>query len=187
MAVKTFTSGEVLTASDTNTYLNNGGLVYITSLSFTTSATATISNCFNATYDLYRVQLITTAFSGNPNLYFQFTKTGTPTAANYYWSAGYTTAAGGSGASSANPGTAVNPAYCANATPQGIQTIEIMNPNTTTYKSFTMWDIHNDTGGMVNRTGGGIFYDATAHDGIRFTVSTGTMSGTLFVYGYRKA
>ncbi len=29
MAVKTFTTGEVLTAADTNTYLNNGGLVYI--------------------------------------------------------------------------------------------------------------------------------------------------------------
>ena len=34
MAVKTFSTGEVLTASDTNTYLNNGGLVYITSTIF---------------------------------------------------------------------------------------------------------------------------------------------------------
>ena len=31
MAIKTFTTGEVLTASDTNTYLANAGLVYITS------------------------------------------------------------------------------------------------------------------------------------------------------------
>jgi hypothetical protein len=32
MAIKTFTSGAVLTSADTNTYLNNGGLVYITYL-----------------------------------------------------------------------------------------------------------------------------------------------------------
>jgi hypothetical protein len=31
MAIKTFTTGEVLTASDTNTYLANSGLVYIKS------------------------------------------------------------------------------------------------------------------------------------------------------------
>ena len=29
MAVKTFTQGEKLTAADTNTYLNNGGLVFV--------------------------------------------------------------------------------------------------------------------------------------------------------------
>jgi hypothetical protein len=30
MAIKTFTTGEVLTASDTNTYLANSGLVFET-------------------------------------------------------------------------------------------------------------------------------------------------------------
>jgi hypothetical protein len=29
MAIKTFTTGEVLTAADTNTYLANSGLVYV--------------------------------------------------------------------------------------------------------------------------------------------------------------
>jgi hypothetical protein len=29
MAIKTFTTGEVLTASDTNTYLANAGLVFV--------------------------------------------------------------------------------------------------------------------------------------------------------------
>ena len=37
MAIKTFTTGEVLTASDTNTYLNNGGLVFINQVSYTAS------------------------------------------------------------------------------------------------------------------------------------------------------
>jgi len=57
MAIKTFSSGEVLSASDTNTYLNNGGLVYITQALITAGSSTAVSfnNCFNATYDNYRI------------------------------------------------------------------------------------------------------------------------------------
>jgi hypothetical protein len=56
MAVKTFTTGEVLTAADTNTYLNNGGLVWISSTTVGSAvASVTISNCFSSTYDNYRI------------------------------------------------------------------------------------------------------------------------------------
>jgi hypothetical protein len=56
MAIKTFTSGSVLTASDTNTYLNNGGLVYITQGELTSSTAALIFNdVFSSTYDNYRI------------------------------------------------------------------------------------------------------------------------------------
>jgi hypothetical protein len=57
MAIKTFTAGSVLTASDTNTYLANAGLDYITEVLVTAggSPTVTINNCFSATYDNYRI------------------------------------------------------------------------------------------------------------------------------------
>jgi len=38
MAIKTFTTGEVLTAADTNTYLTNSGFQYVSSGSFTNAA-----------------------------------------------------------------------------------------------------------------------------------------------------
>ena len=57
MAVKTFTSS-TLTASDTNTYLANAGLVYVTSVTGGTGVTTiTVSNCFSSTYDAYRIVL----------------------------------------------------------------------------------------------------------------------------------
>jgi len=58
MAIKTFTTGEVLTASDTNTYLANSGLVYIASVTIPASpaqTTIAFSNCFSTTYDNYRI------------------------------------------------------------------------------------------------------------------------------------
>ena len=55
MAVKTFTT-EVLTSADTNTYLANSGLVYITSTTIGTGVSSvTLSSVFSATYDNYRV------------------------------------------------------------------------------------------------------------------------------------
>ena len=67
MAIKTFTTGEVLTAADTNTYLANSGLVAIvpTSVSgsgvalanatvtITAASTASIIGCFTSTYTNY--------------------------------------------------------------------------------------------------------------------------------------
>jgi hypothetical protein len=74
MATKQFSTGEVLTASDTNTFLNNAGLVLITSgitvssaggtaatvsdgtVTIGTSNTSvTVSGAFSATYDNYRI------------------------------------------------------------------------------------------------------------------------------------
>jgi hypothetical protein len=56
MAIKTFTTGEVLTASDTNTYLANAGLVYVKSQTIGTGVSSVIvSDCFTTDYDNYKI------------------------------------------------------------------------------------------------------------------------------------
>ena len=57
MAIKTFTTGELLTASDTNTYLANSGLVYVKSQTIggVGVTSVDITNAFSATYDNYLV------------------------------------------------------------------------------------------------------------------------------------
>ena len=56
MAIKTFTTGEVLTASDTNTYLTNSGLVYIKQQTVGSGvASVTVSDAFSSTYDSYLI------------------------------------------------------------------------------------------------------------------------------------
>lgn len=54
MAVKTFTTGEVLTAADTNTYLANSGLQYVSSGTFTNAASFDVTG-FSSTFDYYKV------------------------------------------------------------------------------------------------------------------------------------
>ena len=65
MAVKTFTN-EQLTASDTNTYLANSGLVYITSATVSgTPSSLSVPNCFSSTYDHYRIVFNGITFSAS--------------------------------------------------------------------------------------------------------------------------
>jgi hypothetical protein len=56
MAIKTFTTSEVLTAADTNTYLANSGLVFVKQQAITGTPTSVeITNAFSTTYDNYRI------------------------------------------------------------------------------------------------------------------------------------
>lgn len=55
MAVKTFTDNTSLPASDINTYLNNGGLVWISDTNLTSGSSVNINNVFSSTYRDYRV------------------------------------------------------------------------------------------------------------------------------------
>lgn len=56
MAIKTFTTGEVLTASDTNTYLANSGLVYVKQQTVGSAVSSvTVSSAFSTDYDNYRI------------------------------------------------------------------------------------------------------------------------------------
>ena len=64
MAVKTFSTGEVLTASDTNTYLANAGYNYISTTTFTAVATKQFTSAFSSTYTDYRAILTLTASAG---------------------------------------------------------------------------------------------------------------------------
>jgi len=82
MAVKTFTTGEVLTAADTNTYLNNGGLVYIANNTATSGTTLQVDNCFSSTYEAYRIILSNVRLSGAAFITMQL-RTTTTTATNY--------------------------------------------------------------------------------------------------------
>jgi len=86
MAIKTFTTGEVLTSADTNTYLANSGLVYITQGVATSGTTLSITNCFSATYDAYRV--VVSDFRANTGVALdtRLANSGTPfSGTDYYY------------------------------------------------------------------------------------------------------
>jgi hypothetical protein len=178
MAIKTFTTGELLSSSDTNTYLANSGLVYVTSATIGTAVSSVaVANAFSATYDNYKI----VAHGGIGNTFQAISMTLTGAATSYYQILAYWAYAGGA-ATSAGVSNAAQWTYIGESGDSNTIDIDVLGPNTAKYTQFAGNYI-----GSVAGTIAGYHAQTTAYTG--FTIATaGTMTGgTITVYGYRKA
>jgi hypothetical protein len=185
MAVKTFGT-EVLTSADTNTYLANSGLVYVTSQTIGTAvASVTVSNCFSATYDDYLITvdgvLGTAGASLNTTL---ITSGGADNAANWKGNTFYIAPGAVGGLSNSN--LTVSPqGECGNINSTASSTLwNILGPFATRRTSINFQGID----ATYIRIGNFILDNATSYVSMRLFGNTGTLTGgTITVYGYRKA
>ena len=190
MAVKTFTTGSVLTASDTNTYLANAGLVYVTGGSLTGN-TVNVSNCFTSTYKDYRIifdDIQVNSTSGATSLNFYLRSGTTNTSAGFYYGNNYLTYAATptSGTFGGVNNAMWNITYATTVSTQPASMVfDLLSPQLTLPTQFIGHGIAPDS----SRWGAGEHQAATSFDGFSFQVSTGsiTMTGRYAVYGYRIA
>jgi hypothetical protein len=183
MAIKTFTTGEVLTAADTNTYLANSGLTYIESFTLTSTTGELQWGTFSSTYRNYRIvidNLITTN-QGVLNAYLGTTAV----AAGYYSSAIYDQASGGLTGAVRTNNTGTWAIGLTEVSPIGSSyTFDLCNPQTAVRASFM-----GTYNGRVIYAG----YCAGGHDNtaqfttMNFNCPGGSLvSGNFTLYGYRK-
>lgn len=188
MAIKTFTVGEVLTASDTNTYLANAGLVYVASKTWTsTSSAQQIDNCFTSTYDQYVIRVNTLGDQATPvTIWARLVDGTTPvTSANYYSMNVFNSTAAGPTRYWTPSGTAWPVGYVGNNT--GNVFIDLNNPQVATYTSGTLSYLGNGTSDYYSGTES-IFWNSTAqYEGIQFYPNSGNWSGSITIMGVRKA
>jgi len=204
MAIKTFSVGETLTASDTNIFLANSGLVAVTPssvtngtiVSGTASATANsavasivLNGVFSSTYEAYRIVI--------SNLTMSSTATGTVIYAKVH---------DGTTAASTNYNFAFSRIDIAATTVAGVTnalgtngiivgygtgdkfgtTFDVVNPQLATHTIFPQISGVNVSTGYIY-IGAGMHQTSTAYTGIQFAPSTGTITGGTFtVYGYRR-
>jgi hypothetical protein len=183
MAVKTFTSGEVLTASDTNTYLNNGGLVYIKSTTIGNAvSTVSVTDVFSSTYTNYRIVVEINAQSADGYVRIQFNN---QTGSYYYDLASemtWTTASVTAVASAV--GTVGRISRYSSALGRVYIAGDIMGPNAT---ARTFYQGQATAPGYFWTSGAQEASD-TSHTGFTLTPSSGTWTGgKIIVYGYRTA
>ena len=185
MAIKTFTTGEVLTASDTNTYLANSGLVYISTTTATSGSSVTVSNCFSSTYDAYKIIATGGGTAAATPIAFQFTGITT----SYYGGVIYFAyASGGPSAPSAvgfnNVGN-WQEVGAANVNGCNLN-MDIQNANLAKHKAYGCFTPNINTAGSMVYSNG---ICASTVQATGFTLSIGsTFTGiTITVYGYRKA
>ena len=198
MAIKTFTTGEVLTASDTNTYLNDSGLVLITSgitVSSTGGTAATVANgtvtigtsntsvtvsgAFSATYNNYRIFVTDSVGSTAANVSL---KLGASTT-GYYDSGQVVNYSGAAITGVSDNNAAAFTRSAVTDTNKWQATIELWAPFLTTRTFYRSEYFGVSQAGYFT----GIHTPATSHTQFTLTPDTGNITGgTIRVYGYRQ-
>jgi hypothetical protein len=188
MAIKTFATGEVLTAANTNTYLANSGLVYITEATATSGSTLSISNCFTSIYDAYRIVVNSYTAASAAALGVQMQVSGSPTATGYafvYVSSSYVTTSTYSQIG-ATGSTSWGPLCITGGSDAGASAFDLFLPKVT--NKTTIYGNRNDPRALGTvGTLSGYLDNNTSYDGILFTSGATISNLTVIVYGYRKA
>ena len=163
---------------------SQGGLVLISSTPFTTASTISLNNIFSSAYQNYKMHFTLTAASDTGFANFKFTSSGTVSSLSQYRQAMVGYGAGGSTSNYNANGAAqgylldwfsgyVNPSY---------SEVTVYNPNVS---SSTSYSVHLGWSAFTMRTGGGSYFDNQVFDGMQITTSTGTITGTVKIYGIR--
>ena len=189
MAVKTFTT-EVLTSADTNTYLANSGLVYVTSQTATSGTSINLTNVFSSTYDNYRVLVASYRAGSGAGLTMQL-GTGSATATGYYWGGIYLSAYTAVPTVAAHGGSNVSnfeTAIIADASNDGGGNIDIYSPNLARNTMIVAQPVDGRVSSGTPRLPYSGFQSATTQfTSLHLNCGAGFSNVVVTVYGYRKA
>ena len=168
------------------------GLTLINTTSFSAVASVSLpADTFTTTYDDYRVILKLTATSvDNQVVYLKLRASGTDSSASYYWNRYGTYTGngtpGGTVAANNSAGIWLQSTYSTAFFPT-IGRIDLFQPKLATKTAMLISTSHNSGGGEAAVFDGGGFHNAaTAYDSASFSVTSGTISGSVLVYGMAK-
>jgi len=189
MAIKTFTTGEVLTSSDTNTYLNNGGLVYINEVTYTgstsASVTAQILGCFTSTYQNYQIVITHTGSASTTFSFRMISGTNTVDSGTNYFGYGLSFSGSATDQGAASATSQKCGGHSSDSTIPNETIIYLSNPN---IAKRTQATIHAfDASGPNVLLLGTQVTTTTVYTGIQLIPASGSITGTMRVYGMRQA
>jgi hypothetical protein len=188
MAIKTFTTGEVLTASDTNTYLANSGLVYVGQTTTGSAVTTiTLDNIFTSTYNAYKIVMAGGTSTAVTVCTMQLLNSSGSVVNTEYYETFVYSAYSGSTVLAANSSNVSAWQRFGGAIQSGgtFGTCELINPFNSTTTTYIASPRADQAGGNAGQSTG-IQNSTTSCRGIRLVVSSGTVSNCVVTaYGYR--
>ena len=187
MPLTTYTAGQVLTAASLNANLSfaasspASGLTLINSTTISAAGTTSVNDVFSATYDFYKIIFNQTASSTLQSLTFRLRVSATDSTTNYTSQRIYSQ--GASVGSDLNAsGTDEFAILDINST-KGFFEITVLNPFAAAPTKYSSRALGENGAGLINTFIDGANTNATSFTGFSILVSTGTISGTLKVYG----
>jgi hypothetical protein len=194
-AITTPVEGQMTYLEDTNRYASwNGsswvspfGMTLVNFTSFSAVATQTLNGIFTTEFDNYKLYLNVSDTASQGQSSFQFTVSGTPTAANYVNLLAYADPGGSTVASLLNLlGTDELPLLYQGPTDNSATEITLFSPNLAQHtKALTISTGSFAGNAMYIGNVHGAQQSTTQFDGIRLNFPSNT-TGTISVYGLRK-
>jgi hypothetical protein len=184
----TFVSGQVLTATDAN-LMANSGLTYIASGTFSGAGTKSLNSCFTTENTNYKILVQIDSVTANSVVALRWRAGGTDNnSPNYYWSTNNMLAGGTQSVNAASSDTSWTLVYTSTTIPH-LATIEVAGPqkNQSTMATLTASGDNPAHTAWAGSTGGLLHLQGYQADGLTVFTSSGTMQGTITVYGYRQA
>lgn len=186
MAIKTWVSGETITASDLNNFAGNAGLVYVANgtLSLTTTASNVTGVFDNTRFRNYRVLLYVTARSVSNRVDMRYISGTTAEVTNYFQ--------GGIGSDHASNATIYYQRSSNDAQFFGQSTSNELSVTMDIFAPNRLSNTLHQGNAMDRITGysyhiGGMNRTSNAFTGFQLFTSTGTATVEYQVFGYREA
>lgn len=188
MATQTFTAGQILTAAQLTTLQSNSALQLITAeTAFTTAATVSLAaNTFTSSYRNYRIVFQLSAASTTLTITSRMRAAGADNSAAVYnqMSVGLThTNVASNRAENSQTSWTIQPTFTSGY--WGL-VLDVLNPVTATATQIQGQLTADDAATFVGRNINGIHNSTTSFDAMSFIASTGNITGTYAVYGYKK-
>jgi hypothetical protein len=163
------------------------GLVLLNTTSFSGVASQSINNVFSATYDNYKIIVDATQTIASPTN-FRVRASGTDLSGSVYSYAGqYNYSSGGGHNSEIGSNLTVISLFGGN-TLAGSYVIDLVNPfkadETTIHNSASV--VTSGTPTAYQYKSSGVVNNTTSYDGFTILSQSGTMTGSVSVYGYNK-
>jgi hypothetical protein len=158
-----------------------GGLVLLNTTTFTAQSSVSINNIFSSLYTNYKILINFDGSSGYSRI--QMRTGGTNTAGTVYDSYSEYVTPGVTGIDRA---TATSSWYGPFANANCVSEIVLYNPNLAKPTMFNLFFNENRIGtGYVAGVGGGSLNNSTSYDGLTLFIGSGTLTGTIRIYGIR--
>ena len=163
------------------------GLTLVSKIDFSAVASQSLDNVFTSTYKNYRVLVNMDSLSGtNAQLSFKLRASGTDVTTNYRSSRIFLSAASTVSGGQDPLGTDEFILSGANSTGTGSTTsqVDLFSPQETKMTSYHNTSV-NYSGLVQTQINMGQLNNTTSYDGFTILISTGNITGSVAVYGYR--
>ena len=163
------------------------GFTLISTQTMSAAASLNVNNCFTASYTNYKILINLTAAGANDYMYMKMRISGTDSSTNYYgWLQRNFSSSATQPTQTSNISNGSSGVEIASSTLNLTSVTEVLSPYTATPTGFAsvanIWDTGNSR--TLSYTWQGMHSASTSYDGFSLIPNSGTLTGTVYIYGY---